>query len=73
MKLCDLKKGESATVTGLYNSPHVIKRLKEMGVSAGVRVKVTFIAPTGTPIAVKTDFFTLSVPRAEAERITVMP
>ena len=56
MKLCDLKRGESALVLLVEGEPALTERLRILGIHAGARVKVlktslfrrTFLVSTGT-------------------------
>lgn len=70
--LANLKKGDKAEVLRMSADGEVKRRLLDMGVSKGVRLKVLRVAPLGDPIEVFLKGFNLSLRLKEAEKIQVI-
>lgn len=63
-----LKPGDSARVTGFGPGDRGYRqRLLAMGVTPGVILSVTRVAPFGDPIEIRVRNFTLSLRKAEAD------
>lgn len=71
MNLSELSIGEKATVKNVSGESAVTRRLMEMGVVPGVRVRVVKTAPFGCPIEIKVRGYNLAIRRSEANAIEV--
>ena len=71
--LLDLPVGEHAEIASIDCERRLSRRLMEMGVLPGTRVRVVRVAPLGDPIELRVRNYSLSVRRAEAARIAVRP
>jgi Fe2+ transport system protein FeoA len=71
MQLTNLPIGEFATVVSVNGENAVTKRLMEMGVVPGVRLRVVKTAPFGDPIEVRIRGYNLAMRRAEADAIEI--
>ncbi|NPU85205.1 MAG: ferrous iron transport protein A [Syntrophaceae bacterium] len=71
MTLNDLKPGQSGTVTGVWATGPLRRRLMDMGVVPGTSVSVEKIAPLGDPVEVWIKQYRLSLRKAEAGKIEV--
>jgi ferrous iron transport protein A len=71
MNLSKMKPGESACITKIGVSGPLKRRLMDMGVLVGEKVKVEKVAPLGDPIEVSIKNYNLSLRRREAEGIAV--
>ncbi len=71
MNLAMLKPGEHGKITKIGAIGPVKRRLMDMGVLVGEKVKVEKIAPLGDPIEVKIKNYNLSLRKKEAEGISV--
>lgn len=71
--LADLSPGQSADVLALSGDPALVQRLYEMGLLEGERVEVVARAPLGDPIEIRFGNSRLSLRRAEAAGISVLP
>ncbi len=71
--LADLSVGQSAEVVSIDCGRQMSRRLMEMGLLPGTRVRVIRFAPLGDPIELRLRDYSLSVRRAEAARIAVDP
>ena len=68
-----LAPGDSATVTRVRCARPVARRLLEMGLLPGTLVKVLRTAPFGDPVELELRGYALSIRRAEAMEIDVVP
>jgi len=66
-----LKTGETARITKIGALGPLKRRLMDMGVLVGEKVKVEKIAPLGDPIEVTIKNYNLSLRKKEAESISV--
>ncbi|MFD2232859.1 FeoA family protein [Phaeospirillum tilakii] len=67
LSLTDLKPGESARVAGFRAGDRAYRqRLLAMGVTPGVSLRVTRVAPLGDPVEIALRDFTLTLRRGEA-------
>lgn len=73
IRITDLDIGRKATVVGFDNFDHNTERLMQMGLVEDTIVQVIRLAPTGDPVEVLVDNYSLSVRRADAELILVEP
>lgn len=51
LRLSDLKKGQSTTVTGLLAQGSMRRRLQDIGLTAGTPVECVSVSPLGDPAA----------------------
>jgi len=71
MNLAMLKPGEHGRITKIGAIGPIKRRLMDMGVLVGEKVKVEKIAPLGDPIEVTIKNYNLSLRKKEAEGISV--
>lgn len=72
MKLSELKPGQEGKIVKLDNNiGPVRRRLMDMGVVAGEKIKVEKIAPMGDPIEVTVKSYNLSLRKQEARQIEI--
>jgi ferrous iron transport protein A len=65
--------GATAEVARVSGSDPTSERLLEMGFTPGVQVRVVGAAPLGCPVELELRGYRLSIRRADAERIAVLP
>ncbi len=63
--------GEGGRVSAVVGSAEVRRRLLEMGLTPGCRVRVVRFAPLGDPIDVEVRGYHLSLRKHEARQITL--
>ena len=68
--VADLKRGESGTIVGFYDSIISLK-LMEMGCLPGSVIKMNFAAPLGDPISYYVAGYNLSLRISEASSILI--
>lgn len=73
MTLNDVAIGDSCTVVRLNDSGEIRRRIMDMGITKGARIRVNKSAPLGDPIDVTVRGYHLSLRRADAANIEVMP
>jgi len=71
--LVDLPLGQNAEIASIDCERRLSRRLMEMGLLPGTRVRIVRVAPLGDPIELRVRNYSLSVRRAEAAKITVRP
>lgn len=71
--LADLPIGQPAEIVSIDCGRLMSRRLMEMGLLPGTRVRVVRFAPLGDPIELRLRDYSLSLRRAEAARIMVRP
>ncbi len=71
MNLAMLKPGEHGRITKIGAIGPIKRRLMDMGVLVGEKVKVEKVAPLGDPIEVTIKNYNLSLRKKEAEGISV--
>jgi len=71
LRLSELAVGDSAEIVKVGAVGEIKKRLLEMGVVAGARIKVERLAPLGDPIELLIMGYHLSLRHSEAREITV--
>ena len=69
--LNDIKVGSSAIVTQIGSIGALKRRLIDMGITPGVKIKVKKVAPLGDPIEINFRGYELSIRRSEALNIFV--
>jgi len=69
--VADLKEGEEATILRVKGRGPFRKRLLEMGMVRGTRLRLLGQAPLGDPLEVKVRGYLLALRRAEAREIQV--
>lgn len=67
-----LPHGVGARVVGVSGDSSIARRLMEMGVVPGARVRVIKAAPLGDPLEIRVRSYHLALRRSEAEAITVI-
>jgi ferrous iron transport protein A len=65
--------GTTGIVLAITGERELRRRLMEMGLLEGSRLRVVKFAPTGDPIEIQVNDYFLSLRREEAARIVVMP
>lgn len=71
MRLSELAKGQSAKVVRVDAKTDTGVRILEMGLTPGVTVVLTGIAPLGDPLAFEVRGYRLSLRKAEADLVEV--
>lgn len=71
MNLSKLKPGEKGTITKMDATGPLKRRLMDMGVLVGEKIRVEKVAPLGDPIEVTVKSYHLSLRKKEAEEISV--
>lgn len=71
MNLSELTKGQSGKIVKIAAIPAVKKRLLDMGVLVGERVRIERVAPLGDPVEVSVKNYRLSLRKKEAEDIVI--
>ena len=69
--LKDVKVGETATVVKLHGEGATKRRIMDMGITKGVEIHVSKVAPLGDPMELNVRGYELSVRKADAEKIEV--
>lgn len=69
--LNDIKVGSSATVIQIGDMGALKRRLIDMGITPGVKIKIKKVAPLGDPIEINLRGYSLSIRRSEALNIVV--
>jgi ferrous iron transport protein A len=71
--LADLPVGLHAEIVSIDCDRRLSRRLMEMGLLPGTRIRVVRVAPLGDPIELRVRNYSLSLRRAEAAKISVNP
>jgi ferrous iron transport protein A len=71
--LADLHAGDRGTVGGFLCAIPLMQRLLEMGLTRGTGVEVIRLAPLGDPLEIRLRGYYLSLRKAEARCIQVIP
>ena len=69
--LKETKIGETVKVVKLHGEGAVKRRIMDMGITKGVEVYISMVAPLGDPIEVTVRGYELSLRKADAEMIEV--
>lgn len=72
MSLAELPAGAHARVIAVTGTGAVARRLMEMGLVPGARVRMIKSAPLGDPLEIRVRGYHLAVRRAEAQTITIV-
>ena len=70
-RLSELEVGQAAEIVKVGAVGEIKRRLMEMGVVAGARVKVERLAPLGDPVEIEIMGYHLSLRQSEAAEIEV--
>ncbi len=71
MTLSQVEIGQSATVTKLHDNGAIKRRIMDMGITKGIEVTITKVAPLGDPIELKVRGYELTLRKADADLIEV--
>ena len=71
--LRDIPVGSSCTVRALTGTGAVKRRIMDMGLTKGAKVKVVKVAPLGDPLQLTVRGYELSIRKDEAEKVEVEP
>ena len=71
--LNNIKAGSSAIVIGIALTGPLKRRLIDMGITPGVKIKIKKLAQLGDPIEIGLRGYELSIRRSEAKNIFVKP
>jgi len=71
LRLSELKQNQSATVKEIQEAGQAKRRIMEMGMVRGSRIRVICRAPLGDPIEVEVRDYKLSLRKRDAETIFV--
>ena len=69
--LKETKIGGSARVVKVHGEGAVRRRIMDMGITRGVEIKITKVAPLGDPLEVTVRGYELSLRKEDAARIEV--
>ena len=70
--LSDLTIGQVAIVTGLHNDSNAVRRrLLDMGITTGVKVKIKKIAPLGDPVDIELRGYELCIRKSDMANIDI--
>ena len=69
MTLKDLKPGQLGVVASIGATGPMKRRIKDMGITPGVEIRVIKAAPLGDPVEVNVRGYELSLRREETQRI----
>lgn len=72
--LADLREGDVATIAGLFAVEEGLRRrLNDMGILEGARVRLCRSLPFGGPLMIECDELCIGLRRCDAPRIEVRP
>ena len=69
--LREIKIGGTARVVKVHGEGAVRRRIMDMGITRGVEIKITKVAPLGDPLEVTVRGYELSLRKEDAARIEV--
>ena len=69
--LKEIKIGGTARVVKVHGEGAVRRRIMDMGITRGVEIKITKVAPLGDPLEVTVRGYELSLRKEDAARIEV--
>lgn len=72
MRLSEVSVGSTADVVAIHGDGAVPKRLMEMGIVPGLKVRIVKSAPFGDPIEIRVRGYSLALRTSEAEAIEVV-
>ena len=70
--LCDLKIGQSAMVTSVNSKGDILRRLLDIGIISGTKVKCVFKSPLGDPTAFLIRDAVIALRKEDSANITVV-
>ena len=70
-RLREIKIGGTARVIKVHGEGAVRRRIMDMGITRGVEIKITKVAPLGDPLEVTVRGYELSLRKEDAARIEV--
>lgn len=73
MTLNELEKGKKATIVKLHGEGAVKRRIMDMGLTKGTLLMVRKVAPLGDPMELHVRGYELSLRKADAKMIEVLP
>lgn len=65
------KIGDTVTVVKLHGEGAVKRRIMDMGITKGVKIRIRKVAPLGDPLEITVRGYELSLRKADAEMIEV--
>ncbi len=68
-----LSVGQTGRIAAVAGAPDVRRRLLEMGLTPGTRVRVVRFAPLGDPMDVEVRGYHLSLRKQEASQVSLKP
>lgn len=71
MTLKDLKPGQEGIITSIGEKGPLRRRIMDMGVTPGAKIRVVKVAPLGDPIEVNIRGYELSLRQEEAKQIII--
>ena len=71
MRLKDMKRGDSATVVGIGGRDMVKKRILDLGITKGCKIKMVRIAPLGDPVELELRGYRLTIRMSDAEFVEI--
>ncbi len=71
MRLSELKPGQQATITNIQETGPTRRRLMEMGLIKGSKIKIICLAPLNDPIELEVRDYKLTLRKKEADTIIV--
>ena len=69
--LAEVETGKSAIVKNVHGYGQVSRRLMEMGIVPGIKIRVVKAAPFGDPIELKVRGYSLALRKSEAESVEI--
>lgn len=72
MRLSELEIGGAVAVVAVHGTGAISKRLMEMGIVPGVKLRLVKAGPFGDPIEIRLRGYSLAVRKSEAEAIEVV-
>lgn len=72
MRLSEVLVGSTADVVAIHGDGAVPKRLMEMGIVPGLKVRIVKSAPFGDPIEIRVRGYSLALRTSEAEAVEVV-
>ncbi|MCQ2085630.1 MAG: FeoA domain-containing protein [archaeon] len=66
MKFADMKVGDVAVVSNVTGEGQLRKRILDLGITKGARVKLVRIAPLGDPVEIELRGYRLTLRKTEA-------
>lgn len=70
-KLSELKTGDEGVIANVVGGGPVVRRIVDMGMVIGARIKILRRAPLGDPIEFEVKGYNISLRKSEAEHVFV--